>query len=177
MRTPYEQTQEFHQIFDPRIPKQPTAFDAELAEHRAEFKIEEITEFLYAAVEGEPERFAEQVVKMHQALDRAAAKIEGKQKQITDPLVDEVDALTDLLYLTYGSFIMLGVDPAPIFTIVHEANMGKLFPDGQPHYDPITEKVLKPADWEAKYAPEERIRQALTAQKNSHKNKSPRSFS
>ena len=41
--------------------------------------------------------------------------------------------------------------------IVHQANMGKLFPDGKPHYDEVTHKVLKPEQWMEKYAPEKKI--------------------
>ena len=42
--------------------------------------------------------------------------------------------------------------------------MGKLFPDGQPLYDPITHKVLKPDNWEHDYAPEEKIKQEIQRQ-------------
>ena len=35
--------------------------------------------------------------------------------------------------------------------------MGKLFPDGKPHYDPVTNKVLKPENWQMEYAPESKI--------------------
>ena len=58
-------------------------------------------------------------------------------------MIEQVDALTDILYFTYGSFSLLGVDPTNIFDIVHQANMGKLFPDGQPHYHPVTNKSAK----------------------------------
>ena len=62
-----------------------------------------------------------------------------------------MDALIDTLYFTYGSFVLMGVDPERIFDIVHEANMGKVFPDGKAHFDPVTHKILKPDDWEEKY--------------------------
>ena len=82
-----------------------------------------------------------------------------------DPLIAEVDALTDLLYFTYGSFALIGVDPQPIFEIVHRANMGKLFPDGKPRYHPVTNKVMKPEDWQQKYAPEPLIKEEIDRQK------------
>ena len=69
-------------------------------------------------------------------------------------MVGQVDALIDLLYLTYGSFVLMGVDPKPFFDTVHEANMGKIFPDGKAHFDPVTHKILKPSDWEERFAPE-----------------------
>ncbi|MEL5940080.1 HAD family hydrolase, partial [Tetragenococcus halophilus] len=75
------------------------------------------------------------------------------------------DALADIMYFTYGSFVLLGVDPQPIMDIVHQANMGKVFPDGKPHYDKKTNKVLKPANWEAYIAPEGKITKELQRQK------------
>ena len=72
-------------------------------------------------------------------------------------MVGQVDALIDTLYLTYGSFVLMGVDPEEVFEIVHRANMGKIFPDGKAHFDPVTHKILKPDDWEEKYAPEPAI--------------------
>ncbi len=160
---PFEMTEEFHQTFDPRKPQQPTAFDVMEARRRAGFKIEELIEFLYASSK-DTDEFAASVADLHQAIDRAQAKINGKKAQHHDPLVDQVDALTDLLYLTYGSFSLLGVDPEPIMAIVHQANMAKLFPDGKPHYDPITNKVLKPEDWAEKHAPEAKIREEIARQ-------------
>ncbi len=75
-----------------------------------------------------------------------------------------MDALADLLYFTYGSFVLMGVDPQPIFETVHEANMGKIFPDGKAHFDPVTHKVQKPDDWEERYAPESAIKKELDKQ-------------
>ena len=79
-------------------------------------------------------------------------------------MVGQVDALTDLLYLTYGSFVLMGVDPKPFFDTVHEANMGKIFPDGKAHFDPVTHKILKPSDWEERFAPEPHIKRELNRQ-------------
>ena len=47
----------------------------------------------------------------------------------------------------------MGVDPEEVFEIVHRANMGKIFPDGKAHFDPVTHKILKPDDWEEKPRP------------------------
>ena len=79
-------------------------------------------------------------------------------------MVGQVDALIDTLYLTYGSFVLMGVDPEEVFEIVHRANMGKIFPDGKAHFDPVTHKILKPDDWEEKYAPEPAIKKELDRQ-------------
>lgn len=161
---PIEMASEFHRIFDPNIPSEPTAFGPEWASQRAGFKIEEIIEFLYASTKGDPVVFQKMKKDLHQAIDQAYEKMEQKQKIVEDPLVDEIDALVDLLYFTYGSFSLLGVDPEPFMQIVHEANMGKLFPDGQPHYDAQTNKVLKPTNWGQDFAPEAKIKAELARQ-------------
>lgn len=163
---PFEMVEAFHEQFDNRKPKQPTAFSADSAAFRAEFKIEELVELVYGACNNDVSLFKEKVNQLQEAIQKAETKILDKEKIISDPLVDEVDALTDLLYFTYGSFSLLGVDPTEIFAVVHQSNMGKLFPDGKPHYDKITNKVLKPADWETEWAPEPKIKKLLEKQKN-----------
>jgi predicted HAD superfamily Cof-like phosphohydrolase len=162
--TPFQQAEEFHQTFDPRRPAVPTPFTADEAAFRAAFKIEELVELTAAAAGGDPEKLHKKVQMLHEALDKAEEKMLQKQNWGKDPLIEQADALTDILYFTYGSFSLMGVDPTRIFDIVHQANMGKLFPDGEPHYDPVTNKVLKPENWEAEYAPEPKIRQEIERQ-------------
>ncbi|MGM0215099.1 HAD family hydrolase [Enterococcus sp. AZ109] len=162
---PYKMTQEFHRVFEPQPPEAPTPFTAEQAAFRAGFKVEEIVEFMYGAVEGDLTRFDQTVTQLHENIEQAKAKILSKHEPVKDLLTAEVDALTDLLYFTYGSFALIGVNPQPIFEIVHRANMGKLFPDGKPHYHPVTHKVLKPDNWAADYAPENAIQVELDKQK------------
>lgn len=170
MKKPYEMATEFHQIFDPRIPAKPTAFTATEAIFRSGFKIEELVEFLYESTKDNSSDFVSSIEKLHEAIDAAQEKVLQKRATKTqadsDPLVGQVDALVDLLYLTYGSFALMKVDPQPMMEIVHDANMNKLFPDGKPHYDPITNKVLKPASWQENYAPEAKIKAELKRQKN-----------
>ncbi len=60
---------------------------------------------------------------------------------------DQADAMIDLIYFALGSLVEMGVDPRPLFEIVHGANMKKLWPDGKPHYDPDG-KVIKPQGWQ-----------------------------
>ena len=100
---------------------------------------------------------------MHEAIDKAAEKVVKKTPAQKD-LIGQVDALIDTLYFTYGSFVLMGVDPERIFDIVHEANMGKVFPDGKAHFDPVTHKILKPDDWDEHYAPEAAIRKEIQRQ-------------
>ncbi|MDT2759604.1 HAD family hydrolase [Enterococcus xiangfangensis] len=165
MKEPYQLAREFHETFAPRPPKKPTAFSAKQGSFRAGFKVEEIVEFLYGAAAGDEMIFNELVEKLHESIDQAQEKVLAKAEAVEDPLITEVDALTDLLYFTYGSFALIGVNPKPIFEIVHRANMGKLFPDGKPHYHPVTNKVMKPEEWYEKYAPEPLIKKELDRQK------------
>ncbi|HEV6511170.1 TPA: Cof-type HAD-IIB family hydrolase [Streptococcus pneumoniae] len=126
------------------------------------FKIEELVEFVRAASPSE-EDFGQAVSQLHQALDKAADKV-AKKTPAQQDLIGQVDALIDTLYFTYGSFVLMGVDPERIFDIVHQANMGKIFPDGKAHFDPVTHKILKPDNWEEKYAPEPAIKKELQRQ-------------
>jgi predicted HAD superfamily Cof-like phosphohydrolase len=57
-------------------------------------------------------------------------------------LIEMIDALCDILYVTYGAAVEAGVDLEPFFAEVHRSNMAKrggaLRADG---------KMLKPAGW------------------------------
>ena len=78
-----------------------------------------------------------------------------------DDLVTQCDALIDLIYFALGTFVEMGVDPLPLFEAVHQANIDKLW-DGQPKYNPVNGKTLKPSGW---IGPEERIKQLIGEQK------------
>lgn len=69
-------------------------------------------------------------------------------------VVEMIDALCDLLYVTYGAAVSLGVDLEPFFDEVHRSNMAKV--DG-----PVREdgKRLKPLGWQPP-----RIREILEQQ-------------
>jgi predicted HAD superfamily Cof-like phosphohydrolase len=75
-------------------------------------------------------------------------------------LVDQLDALADLVYFALGTAVEMGTDLEPIFEIVHRANMNKLGPDGKPIYRESDGKVLKPKEWTP---PEETIGELLNA--------------
>ncbi|MDS8198785.1 alanine aminotransferase, partial [Streptococcus pneumoniae] len=76
-------------------------------------KIEELVEFVRAASSSE-EEFQDSLASMHEALDKAAEKV-AKKTPAKQNLVGQVDALIDTLYFTYGSFVLMGVDPERIF--------------------------------------------------------------
>ena len=158
----FNKVKAFHHMMDERTQEEPKAWDLEGATHRADFKIEELVEFVRASSNSD-EDFQAAVAEMHQALDKAATKV-SKNIPAKQDLIGQVDALIDTLYFTYGSFVLMGVDPERIFDIVHQANMGKMFPDGKAHFDPVTHKILKPDDWEERYAPEPAIKKEIERQ-------------
>jgi len=61
-------------------------------------------------------------------------------------LVDIADALTDILYVTYGAGHAFGIDLDACFHEVHLSNMSKLGPDEKPIYREDG-KVLKGPDY------------------------------
>ena len=50
-------------------------------------------------------------------------------------LVEVADALTDLLYVTYGAGLAFGIDLDKCFAEVQRSNMSKLGADGKPIYN------------------------------------------
>ncbi|MGT2884400.1 Cof-type HAD-IIB family hydrolase [Streptococcus ferus] len=168
----FNKVKDFHQLMDGETCETPRVYGSQEGSHRAGFKIEEVVEFLYATSKGDMAVFNDLVRQLHEAVDRSAEKVVSKPHPET-PLVGQVDALVDLLYFTYGSFVLMGVDPKPLFDIVHGANMGKIFPDGEAHFDPETHKILKPDDWEERFAPEPAMKKELDRQiqKSLHRKK------
>ncbi len=158
----FNKVKAFHHLMDERTQEEPKAWDVKGATHRAAFKVEELVEFVRASSHSEDE-FQQAIRDLHQALDVSADKVSQKIPA-ESTLVGQVDALIDTLYFTYGSFVLMGVDPERIFEIVHQANMAKIFPDGKAQFDPVTHKILKPEDWEEKHAPEPAIKKELARQ-------------
>lgn len=68
---------------------------------------------------------------------------EFAQATMAGDMVGMIDALCDLLYVTYGAAVCLGVDLEPFFREVHRANMAK-------QGGPLREdgKQLKPPGWQ-----------------------------
>lgn len=61
--------------------------------------------------------------------------------------VEIIDAICDLLYVTYGAAIAMGIDINPFFEEVHRSNMSKLDPKtGRPMYREDG-KVMKPTTY------------------------------
>jgi len=79
-----------------------------------------------------------------------------------DEVVEQADAMIDLMYFALGTLVEMGVRPAVLFDIVHTANMSKLWPDGKPHYNAMG-KTVKPAGWQD---PHEKLRLAIERMKD-----------
>ena len=67
---------------------------------------------------------------------------ELKQAMENKDLLEVADALTDILYVTYGAGIAFGIDLDKCFEEVQNSNMSKLGEDGKPIYND-TGKVMK----------------------------------
>ena len=61
-------------------------------------------------------------------------------------LLDVADALTDILYVTYGAGHAFGIDLDKCFEEVQNSNMSKLGKDGKPIYNEAG-KVMKGPDY------------------------------
>lgn len=80
-----------------------------------------------------------------------------------DTVVDQADALTDLLYFVMGTFVEMGIKPDALFDIVHNANMAKLV-NGKPMRDKQG-KIIKPTGWKEKHTPEPLIAAEIAKQR------------
>ena len=67
---------------------------------------------------------------------------ELKQAMKNKDLKEAVDALTDILYVTYGAGHAFGVNLDKCFDEVQKSNMSKLGEDGKPIYNEVG-KVMK----------------------------------
>lgn len=165
----YEAVKDFHLAFNHPAPDKPTVIPVDVAIKRANWTVEELIEFLHASVGGDPIEFLLAVEKFDEAIENAVEKqlAEGDYKDKTDEeiLMRQVDALTDISYFNYGSFVVAGVNPQPFFDIVQAANMGKLDREtGKPILREGDNKIMKPDYWEELYAPEPRLREELKRQ-------------
>ncbi|UVK59262.1 MazG-like nucleotide pyrophosphohydrolase [Microbacterium phage Quartz] len=50
----------------------------------------------------------------------------------TDDMVEQADALIDILYVAFGGLVVMGIDAEVLFDEVHRSNMSKFGEDGKP---------------------------------------------
>lgn len=77
-----------------------------------------------------------------------------------DEIVEQADAMIDVIYFALGTLVEMGIEPDSLFRIVQEANMSKLWPDGKPHYNEDG-KTIKPSTW---VDPHNRLRKEIERQ-------------
>ena len=119
--TNFERLKVFHRAVYDRVPETPECPERAVLELRETLLREEYEEAMAALG----------------ALKRAQA--EGQELELA-PVAHE---LADLLYVTYGTLVELGVDADAVFAEVHRANMAKLA--GPKRADG---KQLKPEGWQ-----------------------------
>lgn len=117
------------------------------------------------------ERFGHPVGQAPQQLsaERAAQRYKWMLEELNEfinaqTLVDQADAMLDLIYFALGTMVEMGIAPEELFDIVHTANMAKLWEDGKPHYNEEG-KTIKPASWQDPYPKLKAAIAAYTAQK------------
>ena len=80
-------------------------------------------------------------------LDLISEELEElKNAMESKDLLEVADALTDILYVTYGAGHALGIDLDKCFDEVQNSNMSKLGADGKPIYNE-SGKVMKGPDY------------------------------
>lgn len=72
---------------------------------------------------------------------------ELKEAIVAQNIVEIADALTDILYVTYGAGHSFGIDLDDCYQEVHRSNMTKLGEDGRPIYR-ADGKVMKGPNYE-----------------------------
>lgn len=155
----------FHQAFGHPVAEKPTPIPVDIAVKRAIWTAEELVEFLHASVAGNEIEFYKAIIAFKSGIEAAIKKqldigADGYKTE-KDVLVGQADALTDISYFNYGSFVVAGVDPQPLFDIVQAANMAKLGPDGKPIIRESDGKIMKPEGWEP---PEPKLRAEIERQ-------------
>ena len=162
---PYFDVMEFHKAFGHPVAKVPTPISAKRMSQRAGYQVEEVVESLWASVDGKEEEFVKLVDVLLADVEKAKQKaIDKGEFNAEETILHQVDSQIDILYFTYGTLVELGVNPKNIFTIVQNANLGKLGADGKPILHPETNKILKPEGWEEKYQPEPLIEKEIARQ-------------
>jgi predicted HAD superfamily Cof-like phosphohydrolase len=120
--TNFEMVREFHKTFSLPIADSPQDLSEERTWLRNGFIVEELIELLVA--QGYDPAHAEVLETVLNTVRQ-----QRPQRESTD-LVAVADALTDILYFVYGSFVEIGIDADKCFAEVHRSNMSKLDENG-----------------------------------------------
>lgn len=161
VKTDFEKAREFQKAFNCPAPDVPTPLSDAQAMNRASFAAEEAIELLFATAM-DKEKFKHMYKEFLVRLDKSYHKQLTKELP-PSKLIGQVDALIDLKYFAEGGLVEASVIPDAIFDSVHQANMGKIWDDGKPHYDEYG-KIIKPPNWEKDFAPEPKIAEEINRQ-------------
>ena len=145
----YVMVKKFQTIFGHPVAEKPKPMTLERATKRAIWTAEEaVVEFLHQTSDNE-EQFLQAMAEFQEGLEKAVKKSLGMAytKNDVERLIGQGDALTDSQYFVSGSFVETGLQPTPLFDIVHQANMAKLGKDGLPIRRESDGKIMKPEGW------------------------------
>lgn len=86
-----------------------------------------------------------------QPADRVEARadwIDEEVRELRDSttIADQADAYIDIIYFAVGGLVEMGVNPENLWSIVHNANMAKVWPDGSVRRREDG-KIIKPDGW------------------------------
>lgn len=155
MNKQYEQVREFHKAFDQTMPDKPTVLGCNDDPASVIYYLNQLSG---VCKNMKTEGLGGDIVK------RSSWMLEELIEFMeSDTIEGQADALIDLIYFAIGTFTLMGVKPEALFNVVHAANMGKLHEDGKPRFDGQG-KIVKPAGWEASYAPEPKIMKEVKRQ-------------
>ncbi len=92
------------------------------------------------------------------APERLSARVEWLREEVSElqsatSLVDQVDAVVDVIYVAIGALVEMGVELEGPFQLVHQSNLAKAMPDGTFQKN-AAGKIIKPGEWES---PRERL--------------------
>lgn len=130
---------EFHTVFKHPKNDEITFPDADTAKLRLLLLLEEVGELVDAMTDDSVE--ARPLVNQFYVLMDWVRMLPRSVFSGFNP-VETADALTDILYVTYGAGHAFGLDLDKCMKEVHRSNMSKL-QDGIPVYHPETGKVMK----------------------------------
>ena len=126
----YTLVKEFHKAFNHPVADKPNVIEAGRGLNRTIWTGEELVEFLHA-LSKDKEQFAKLYYTFLEGLKKAYVKSLATEfiQDDTERIVAMADALTDASYFLNGTFVEMGVLPQPLFEIVQNSNMSKLFTD------------------------------------------------
>lgn len=128
---------DFHAAMDQEVLSTPAVPRPEVVYLRARLVTEEFAEFV-AALSGADDAGKERLITFLQEFVKAYFF----GRSVVPDIVDLADSIADLKYVLEGTNLAFGIDGAPIWDAVHEANMkkagGPVSPEG---------KRLKPPGW------------------------------